>query len=173
MIHQFIKLSVFCFFVIFSKTVNADSFFYLRSQVCEKNLEGYTKAELRSKALDEASFNAVKNYIVATDEYKNIDDYVFDSVSYQIADNLLKDVSLLTIKEDETEICIEMNAKINTDEFNLFMKQHNFKNLDKEKAKNIADTVKSIYPEVEIPQIYISNLEFYNNTQTSKYTSQI
>jgi len=173
MISQIIKLSVFSFLMIFSKTVNADSFFYINSTVCEEITKNQTHLETLSKAIDYASFSAVKQHITSLDKYKNIDDYVFNNISYQISDNLLRDVSVITTKETGKEICIELNAKLEVNTFNLTMEQHDFKNIDKEKVKNIANVTKTIYPEPKIPQIYIKDLEFYNNTKTNKYTQNI
>ena len=71
MISQIIKLSVFSFLMIFSKTVNADSFFYINSTVCEEITKNQTHLETLSKAIDYASFSAVKQHITSLDKYKN------------------------------------------------------------------------------------------------------
>ena len=85
MIPKFIKLSVFCFLAIIAKTVNADSFFNVKSQYCEKIVNNQTRSEVRMKAIDFASFSAIKKYFQSMAEYQNIEDYVFNNISYHIS----------------------------------------------------------------------------------------
>ena len=166
---KFIKLSVFCFLAIFAKTVNADSFFDVKSQYCEKILKNQTRSEVRMAAIDYASFSAIKKHFQSMPEYKNIEDYVFNNISYYISDNLLRDVSVLTIEENDEKVCIELTGKVRTEEFEALIKKQNFKNIDKDKAINITNRVKEIYPASSQPQIFIEKLTFYNGISTDKY----
>ena len=169
MMPKFVKLSVFCFLAIIAKTANADSFFDVKSQYCEKIVDNQTRSEVRMKAIDFASFSAVRKHFQSIPEYQNIEDYVFNNISYYISDNLLRDISVLTLEENDEKICIELTAKVHTQEFNLLIEKQNFKNIDEKKAKNIANHVKEIYPTTAQPQIFIEKLTFYNGTSTDKY----
>lgn len=169
MMPKFVKLSVFCFLAIIAKTANADSFFDVKSQYCEKIVDNQTRSEVRMKAIDFASFSAVRKHFQSIPEYQNIEDYVFNNISYYISDNLLRDISVLTLEENDEKICIELTAKVHTQEFNSLIEKQNFKNIDEKKAKNIANHVKEIYPTTAQPQIFIEKLTFYNGTSTDKY----
>ena len=143
MMPKFVKLSVFCFLAIIAKTANADSFFDVKSQYCEKIVDNQTRSEVRMKAIDFASFSAVRKHFQSIPEYQNIEDYVFNNISYYISDNLLRDISVLTLEENDEKICIELTAKVHTQEFNSLIEKQNFKNIDEKKAKNIATYIQN------------------------------
>jgi len=82
---------------------------------CENFQENESNATIRLKATDKACYNAVttlKEIINIKDSFSEHD---FNVMIYNIVDEYIEDMSIKTVKQDSSEICIEVTGYITTE----------------------------------------------------------
>lgn len=180
MVREPILLSALVMLVSFINTAEADSFLLpIKSSVCVDVTADNSRSDVRFAAYDKAAFVAVKSSAYIKQKANILDDHRYDILSYEIADKALNDISLITLKDDEEKICLELSGFLDTRKADeIFLKQEN-NSLQAQNISKIAAEVNNLLPkslyetDSSIPLIYIKDLEFFNQSTSSAYTSKI
>lgn len=180
MVKYLIKLSVWVVLLSQANVVQADSFFLpVNASVCNIISENVKREDIRYQTYDKALYQAVKTSSYMKNAGSDMDDHVYNILAYRLADNALNNVSVKTIRDDNEKICLEITANLDITKADNLIHEQKMQPLNAEKVKEVAQEIndtlpKSIYEtDNAIPLLYISDLEFYNQSKTAKYTSKI
>lgn len=84
----------------------------VNAAVCEKIINGESKASARVRASDKASFKAVED-LPDLERYRaRFDTHGFNLKIYRLVDNYLENVKISTISQDNGQICINVSADL-------------------------------------------------------------
>lgn len=173
------KLSVLIF-VICAKISYADSFLLpVNSMACSEISNQYTRAEIRYQTYDKAALLAIKSSQYIQDLLKKYDDYNYNILAYKLADKALVDVNIKTNQDNNDKICLELSASIDKKIVETIIENENIKPFAPQNIEKIVENVnqeiqKTLY-EVDntIPLIYIDDIQYYNQSKSSRYTAII
>lgn len=173
------KLSVLIF-VIYAKMSYADSFLLpVNSTACTEITKQYTRAEIRYQTYDKASLLAIKSSPYIQDILQKYDDHNYNVIAYRLADKALINVNVKTKQDNHEKICLDLSASIDKRTVDVIIKNENIKPFAPQNVEKIVENVnqeiqKTLY-EVDntIPLIYINDMEYYNQSKSSQYTSII
>lgn len=97
-------------FAVIAQEVDTSGGALVSSEVCERIINGESKASARVRASDKASFKAVED-IPELRELRNfVDAHYFNLKVYRLVDNYLDDIKINVIRQNDEEVCVEVNA---------------------------------------------------------------
>lgn len=180
MIKTLTKLSVGAVLISFISPAWADSFLLpVKSSVCQNIIAEKSRSDIRFAAYDKAAFMAIKTSEYMQSKAKDFDDHSYGVLAYKLADGALNDVSLITTRDDDEKICLELSGYLDTKKADELINDKNKIIVTPQKVQKIANEVKALLPvsieedDGAIPLIYIKDVEFYNHTVTSAYTEKL
>lgn len=162
------------------------------ASVCERMINGESKASARVRAADKASFKAVEEIPELNDYRQKMDTHNFNLKVYRLVDNYLEDVRLTTVSQDQQQVCIEINAYLPQSAIAEAFDETEALEVETETADEINITVPP-KPEIVINQeiayedepvvsqeakpmiqkeetaVFIDKTEFYNGTSTNGF----
>ncbi len=166
----------------------ADEDIAIYATACEQ-VKNEAISSVRTRAADKALFTAVKKLPELAEVKNSLSDHDFNVLVYAIADNQLQNVNMITQKQDDFEICVEVNADLPKENLNKELLQNKNKESALEKAaetmENITEeqpkTIEDIIEKNSTPQIkdetkalvFLDKLTFYNNTSSQAYTNAL
>ena len=179
MFQSVLRLSVLTVMMFDTSIVKADSFsLSVNSTTCTL-LESKSRRDVRIETYDRASLIAVKKSEYVKKQVGNIEDADYTNIAYQIVDNALKDVVILTTTDDDEKICIEIKGNIDKIKTENIIKQYKETKKPTKEINEIVKDINTIFPESlnndtkkSIP-VYIDDLEYHNHTTTKNYTKEI
>lgn len=179
MLKNLAKLSVFALLINFIGGAKADSLFVsVRGEGCSNISAEHTRAEIRYDAYDKAAVAAVKSapYFQTSSEVS--DEYRLNMLAYQLADKILSDVAVITVRENEREICLEVSGKLDKEKTEEMLAGKDIRKAPTDIGA-IAQKVNTVLPksmyetDKALPLIYIKKMEYYNGTVTDDFTPVI
>ncbi len=180
MIKTLIKLSVGAMLISLVSAARADSFLLpVKSAVCQNIVADKSRSDIRFEAYDKAAYMAIKTSEYMQAKAKGLDDHNYAGLAYKLADSALNDVSIITTRDDDERICLELSGYLNTKTADEIIGEERVKEFKPQNVRDIAREVNILLPkpteeeEGAIPLIYIKDAEFYNHTSTSAYTEKI
>lgn len=180
MVRKPIVLSALVMLVSFISIAKADGFLLpVKSSVCTDVSTGKSRSDIRFETYDKATFVAVKSSAYMKEKANLLEDYHYDVLAYQLADKALNDISLITIKDDEQKICLELSGFLDTQKADEIFLKKDTNSLKSQNVNKIAAEVNNLLPkslhekDSAIPLIYIKDLEFYNQTTSAAYTKKM
>ncbi|MCM1323495.1 MAG: hypothetical protein NC218_04975 [Acetobacter sp.] len=180
MVRKVIKLSVFVGLMSLISATKADSFLLpVKANVCTPISAEKARSDIRYQTYDKAAYVAVKSSSYMQKKANELDDHLYGLLAYRLADKVLNDVSVVTIRDDDEKICLELSGYLDTKKADEILKENKISGNTPQNVKKIAQEVNTILPksiyetDETIPLIYIKDIEFYNNTSTSAYTRKI
>lgn len=84
----------------------------VNAAVCEKIINGESRASARVRASDKASFKAVEDLPDLSPYRTKLDTHGFNLKVYSLVDNYLEDVKISTVSQDSGQICVEVSAEL-------------------------------------------------------------
>ena len=179
MVKNLARLSVFVVLVLTISSAKADSFFAkIRGNACENVTLNETRSTTRYKAYDKAALQAVKSSSLRN-QLSTLDEHTFNVLAYRLADKALNDVTIITTKDDEEKICVEISGVLDNQKTKEIIGNFQDKGFNPQNVAQIAEDIntllpKSIYETDEnLPLLFIKNLEYYNHTETAQFTALI
>ncbi len=179
MIKKLVWLFVLILLMVKNGNAKIDSLFLpVKGNACANITSDKTRASIRYGAYDRATLSAVKASAYLQKHGASLDDYNYNLIAYRLVDKALHDITVITIRDDNEKICLEISGKLDKAKADEIV-QNKAKPLDEAAVKNIAARVnntlpKSIYETDEtIPLLYIDNLRYYNGTETAFFTPYI
>ena len=178
---RFFLRFTFLFLVIFGAQeafAFGDDVLKASGKACEKVKDKESVSSTRLRASDKASFKAVSNLDIMTAVKEKLGDHNFNVMVYQIVDNLLEDVSMNTVKQDSSEICVETEGYLDGTEVLRVIADYSFEREiktksveDKKEEKPSAVIVKeeADKKDEDITLVYVAPTEFYDNTKSNKH----
>lgn len=167
------------------------------ASVCERMINGESKASARVRAADKASFKAVEEIPELNDYRQKMDTHNFNLKVYRLVDNYLEDVRLTTVSQDQQQVCIEVNAYLSQASIAEVFNEPESLEVETEVADDVNITVPP-KPEIVINQeiayedepvavfeeeqqvnqipetvVFIDKTEFYNGTSTDGFFAYI
>ncbi len=103
-------LTFFAPSAVFAQIFDATGGTPVASHICEKIINGESKASARVRASDKASFKAVEDISELRDFRNTMDAHYFNLKIYRLVDNYLEDIKINVISQDDKEVCVEVNA---------------------------------------------------------------
>lgn len=167
------------------------------ASVCERMINGESKASARVRAADKASFKAVEEIPELNDYRQKMDTHNFNLKVYRLVDNYLEDVRLTTISQDQQQVCIEVNAYLSQASIAEVFNEPESLEVETEVADDVNITVppkpeivinqeiayedepvavfEEEQPVNQIPEtvVFIDKTEFYNGTSTDGFFAYI
>ena len=92
-----------------------DTAISVNASVCEKLINGESRASARVRASDKASFKAVEDLSELSEYRSKLDTHNFNLKVYRLVDNYLEDVQITTTEQSQDRICVNLNAYLPTD----------------------------------------------------------
>lgn len=176
MIKNLAWLFVLALLMVKIGSAGADSLFLpVKGNACADITSDKTRASIRYGAYDRAAMAAVKASDYMQKHGADLDDYNYNLTAYRLVDKALRDITVITIRDDNEKICLEISGKLDKTRADEIM-QIKAKPLDSSVVKDIADSVNSTLPksmyetDETIPLLYIDNLRYYNGTDTASFT---
>ena len=167
------------------------------ASVCERMINGESKASARVRAADKASFKAVEEIPELNDYRQKMDAHNFNLKVYRLVDNYLEDVRLTTVSQDQQQVCIEVNAYLSQASIAEVFNEPESLEVEAEVADDVNITVppkpeivinqeiayedepvaafEEEQPVNQIPEtvVFIDKTEFYNGTSTDGFFAYI
>ena len=167
------------------------------ASVCERMINGESKASARVRAADKASFKAVEEIPELNDYRQKMDTHNFNLKVYRLVDNYLEDVRLTTVSQDQQQVCIEVNAYLSQASIAEVFNEPESLEVEAEVADDVNITVppkpeivinqeiayedepvaalEEEQPVNQIPEtvVFIDKTEFYNGTSTDGFFAYI
>lgn len=84
----------------------------VNAAVCEKIINGESRASARVRATDKASFKAVEDLPDLSSYRTKLDTHGFNLKVYRLVDNYLENVKISTVSQDNGQICVEVSAEL-------------------------------------------------------------
>lgn len=177
MISKPVLLSVLIMLVSFINIVRADSFLLpVKSSICVDVIASSSRSDIRFKAYDKAAFVAVKSSSYMKEKANILEDHNYNEFAYKIIDYALNDISLITTKDDDEKICLELSGIIDVKKADELLLSQNTSSIETQNVYKIANEINETLPkplDETIPLIYIQDIEFYNNTTSSAYKKKM
>ncbi len=180
MVRKPILLSALAVLISLIDTSKADSFLLpVKSSVCVDVTEGKSRSSTRFEAYDKAAFVAVKSSAYIKQKANTLEDHSYDVLAYKLADSALNDISLVTLRDDEEKICLELSGILDTKRADEIFLNRDTTSIEPSSVRKIAHEVNSLLPkslyetDSSIPLVYIKDIEFFNSTASSAYTAKI
>ena len=82
---------------------------------CENIQDDESNATIRLKATDKACYNAVNSLKEIINIKDSFSDHDFNVMIYNIVDEYIEDLSIKTVKQDSSEICVEVSGYVTTE----------------------------------------------------------
>lgn len=103
----------FLFLLIISGGVSAqeDSYIHAKGHACEE-IKNSNKSAARTQAADKASFDAITGLDIIKEHKNNFNEHDFNVLIYSLIDSVLEGVAVQTTNENDSRICVEVNAMI-------------------------------------------------------------
>lgn len=175
-----LSLSALVMLIIFINIAKADSFLLpVKSAVCIEAVQQKSRSDMRFEAYDKAAFVAVKSSMYMQQKANMFDDHNYSIFAYKLADKALNDISLITTRDDEEKICLELSGFLNTKKADEILSKHTTNSVDESNVREIAKEVNNLLPkslyetDSALPLIYIKDMEFFNQTTSSAYRDKI
>ena len=167
------------------------------ASVCERMINGESKASARVRAADKASFKAVEEIPELNNYRQKMDTHNFNLKVYRLVDNYLEDVRLTTVSQDQQQVCIEVNAYLSQASIAEVFNEPESLEVEAEVADDVNITVppkpeivinqeiayedepvavfEEEQPVNQIPEtvVFIDKTEFYNGTSTDGFFAYI
>ncbi len=83
--------------------------------LCENIRPEESKSATRARASDMACYKALENISALSNIKEKYDDHDFKVLIYSLIDNYLEDLTVRTISQDQSQICIELTGYLNKD----------------------------------------------------------
>lgn len=159
------------------------SVFEIRSQACEKMIEGESKASARVRATDKAVFAGIKKLDRIAETAKILDNHEINVFVYRLVDEFVEDLSVKTTSDEDGKVCVEAVGKINAANIDLterdFIKDNAA--ISEPKPEAVAKAAEEAMREVAVkptdPEalalVYVKNLQYYNGTETAKFVPEL
>lgn len=180
MVRKPILLSALAMLISLINTAAADSFLLpVKSSVCVDVTAGKSRSDIRFEAYDKAAFVAVKSSTYMKQKANTLEDHSYDVFAYRLADSALNDISLITVRDDDEKICLELSGVLDTKQADEIFLNRDAASIKPDSVSKIAHEVNSLLPkslyetDSMIPLVYIKDIEFFNNTASSAYTAKI
>ena len=117
------KLSVFALLINYIGKAEADSFsLAVRGTACADVSAEQTRSEIRYRAYDKAVLLAVKNSPYVRQEAASMDDYGYNVLAYRLADKALNDITVITVRDDNEKICLEVSGELDQEKTNAVLR---------------------------------------------------
>ena len=81
-------------------------------KACEKFKAGEPKSSARVRVIDKASYAAVDGLSMLDDFRSQADPQDYNIAVYDLIDNAIEDLSVRTLKQDDTDICVEVTGYV-------------------------------------------------------------
>lgn len=81
-------------------------------KACEEFKKGEPKSSARVRVIDKASFAAVDNLSMLDAFRKNSEPQDYTLVVYNLVDNAVEDLSVRTLRQNDTDICVEVTGYV-------------------------------------------------------------
>lgn len=88
----------------------SDTAISVNASVCEKLINGESRASARVRASDKASFKAVEDLSELSSYRSKLDTHNFNLKVYRLVDNHLEDVQITTTEQSQDKICVRLTA---------------------------------------------------------------
>ncbi len=181
MVNQIIKLSVLSLLVSsFISQAQADSFLLpVSSSVCVDISKEKSRSDTRYQTYDKATYVAIKTSSYMQNNAKELDDYNYNVLAYELADKALNDVSIQSTRDDDKKICLKLFANLDIQKADEILQAKNIKVFKPQNVEKIAKEVNTLLPKSiyendnSIPLLYIKDLEFFNKTTSSAFRKNI
>lgn len=180
MINTLTKLSVGVVLISIVSTARADSFLVsVKSMICQNVSTEKSRSDIRFEAYDKAAFMAVKTSEYMQKKIADLDDHSYGILAYKLADRALNDVSIITTRDDDEKICLQLSGYLDTSKADDIMREDSLNTFEPKDVQKIAREVNILLPnspnetEEAIPLVYIKDTEFYNHTTTAAYTEKL
>lgn len=155
-------------------------------KACEKFKNGEPKSSARVRVIDKASYAAVDSLSLLDDFRAVADPQDYNIVVYNLVDNAVEDLSVRTLKQDDTDICVEVTGYVSKKNVQLALKDAESKEetIAEEENNTEEQTVSKAEKPTEFPigtaknpdgkiSLWIEPTEFYNNTSSDKFAEFI
>lgn len=175
-----IKLSVCLLLACLAIPVKADSFILpVSSEACEEIKQDETVASARYRVYDKAALLAVKSSSYIKENTENLNDHSFNVLAYKLVDNVLSNVSITTIREESSKICVELTGSLEKTLVDEVLAGNETLELRADTVEKIAKEVNASYPkslyetDKTLPLVFVKDLEYYNHKTTPAHTNHI
>lgn len=190
---RILLLTIFCL-ATFSVSVRAeitetdDASLAIYGSACEDIKSDTQNASTRLKATDKACFNAVSSLPEIIDIKSSFDDHDYNVMIYTIVDEYIEDLTTKTIKQDDSQICVEVTGYITPENIgkaidNTIHQPSSDEVAEKQDTPSDAKEDVSVATNKSSPAIdestnfvvlstiYVKPTEFYNNTVSSTHSN--
>lgn len=155
-------------------------------KACEKFKAGEPKSSARVRVIDKASYAAVDGLSMLDDFRSQADPQDYNIAVYDLIDNAIEDLSVRTLKQDDTDICVEVTGYVSKRNIRQAIKDsasqeelmaETEKTKDEGQKTAAAETSQPTEKPQELPDgkvaLWIEPTEFYNNTSSDKFAEII
>ncbi|MBQ8869805.1 MAG: hypothetical protein IJ019_00330 [Alphaproteobacteria bacterium] len=151
------------------------------ANACERILSGESKSTVRLRAIDKATFSAIKNLEQIQSEIKNMSDHNFNVMVYRLVDEYVQDLAVNSTDNKDSEVCVEIRANILSENIesvkNEFVNEN--QSADDTKQQKVAEVIRQAQEEIKIkpdnPEnlalVCVKNLEYFNGKKSVKYAN--
>lgn len=151
------------------------------ANACERILSGESKSTVRLRAIDKATFSAIKNLEQIQSEIKNMSDHNFNVMVYRLVDEYVQDLAVKSTDDKDSEVCVEIRANILSENIesvkNEFVNENQF--TDDTKQQKVSEVIRQAQEEIKIkpdnPEnlalVCVKNLEYFNGKRSVKYAN--
>lgn len=190
---RILLLTIFCL-ATFAVSVRAeitetdDASLAVYGSACEDIKSDTQNASTRLKATDKACFNAVSSLPEIIDIKSSFDDHDYNVMIYTIVDEYIEDLTTKTIKQDDSQICVEVTGYITPENIgkaidNTIRQQPSEEVAEKQdtpadEKQDISVAIDEVPHEIDEPTnfvilstIFVKPTEFYNNTVSSTHSN--
>ena len=94
----------------------------VRGTACADVSAEQTRSEIRYRAYDKAVLLAVKNSPYVRQEAASMDDYGYNVLAYRLADKALNDITVITVRDDNEKICLEVSGELDQEKTNAVLR---------------------------------------------------
>lgn len=179
-IRKFLILGLFfaCFGINLNVYANQVQIY---ANACERILSGESKSTVRLRAIDKATFSAIKNLEQIQSEIKNMSDHNFNVMVYRLVDEYVQDLAVNSTDNKDSEVCVEIRANILSENIesvkNEFVNEN--QSADDTKQQKVAEVIRQAQEEIKIkpdnPEnlalVCVKNLEYFNGKKSVKYAN--
>lgn len=107
-----------------------------------------------------------------------MDDYGYNVLAYRLADKALNDITVITVRDDNEKICLEVSGELDKEKTNAVLRtkqpEFNPANVAQIAEKIKRELPKSMYEtDSTIPLLYVDDIEYYNGSTSSAFTGKI
>ena len=153
----------------------------VEASACDDRQANDDKQTAENRAIDKACMSAVKLSGILQRNYPDLSEHAGDLITYRIIDENLKDVEHQVTLENESRVCVRIKGVVQISADELAQLVEEYKQSDAPQDAQIIEAVEEIKAKMAIkPQnpdeqklIYISEMNFWNGTETSHYSEYL